>query len=168
MYNNNTQLCTPGKWLHETEAPPNTEEGALYLGYRCDTHLGFTVRSYNDTPVCILQFSTEVTYAEAISSCRSFNSYLYTTKTLDKFYLLQTLVTNWLWVGLDDIQTEGKLVWVDDGQELDPELISNIFSPGEPNDISGFEDCTEIFIGSLTLNDNICDKYFRYVCEQRM
>lgn len=168
MYNNITQLCTPGKWLDDSQAPPSTAEGALYLGYQCDTHMGFIIKSFNETPACILQSSTEATYADASSACSSLNSHLFTAKTLDKFNLMKTLVDSWLWVGLDDIQTEGELTWVDDGREIDPSFTREVFQENEPNDESGFEDCVEIFSGTMKLNDNVCDKHFAYVCEQSM
>ncbi|MFO0746166.1 MAG: CotH kinase family protein [Myxococcota bacterium] len=69
-----------------------------------------------------------------------------------------------LWLGLDDIATEGSYVW-EDGVAMDSRFTN--WMGGEPNDWGGGEDCSEMIpgAGDPTWNDIGCDASLSTVCE---
>ncbi|PVD31801.1 hypothetical protein C0Q70_07219 [Pomacea canaliculata] len=62
-----------------------------------------------------------------------------------------------VWVGADDISTEGSFVWNDGSPLL---TSSSLWNTGEPNNVGGNEDCVQMHISRdlLILNDNNCGK----------
>lgn len=68
------------------------------------------------------------------------------------------------WVGADDMSTKGSFVWNDGSPLL---TSSSLWNAGEPNNSGGNEDCVQMHISRdiLALNDNVCGKTFRYICE---
>ncbi|MCA9488809.1 MAG: hypothetical protein KC621_02780 [Myxococcales bacterium] len=65
-----------------------------------------------------------------------------------------------LWIGLNDLGTEGVFVW-DDGTALNYEN----WRTGEPNDHYGSEDCAEIEPGTGLWDDEDCVREQAYLCE---
>lgn len=90
-------------------------------------------------------------------------------KTVAKFDLFKYIVnsTGWVWIGLDDIQVEGTFVWVDDGQEIDPVVKTNIFETNQPDNWEN-ADCAygSIWNGRFVLDDAPCTGHMTYVCEK--
>ncbi|KAI8773611.1 CD209 antigen, partial [Biomphalaria glabrata] len=82
--------------------------------------------------------------------------------TWDKMKILQRR-TRPTWIGLDDIQIEGRYQW-HDGQEFRDPALSGFFHKYEPSDSERVEDCV-ILSGSL-LNDVPCTSSFLFVCEK--
>jgi Lectin C-type domain len=65
---------------------------------------------------------------------------------------------NEIWVGVNDIQTEGTFV------QVDRPMISDFpWNGGEPNDAGGDEDCVQTYNGGY--QDNGCNKLFRFGCK---
>ena len=65
-----------------------------------------------------------------------------------------------VWIGLDDIVTEGDYMWTDGS----PLAYTN-WRNNEPNNFGGNEDCVEFRMG-LGWNDHSCDRLFTSVCEK--
>lgn len=69
------------------------------------------------------------------------------------------------WIGLDDIQREGVMVWTDGGSTAS---ATTVWYPGEPNNNGSGEDCVHILNtdnGKLVLNDLPCSTEVNYICE---
>ncbi|XP_077993133.1 macrophage mannose receptor 1-like [Glandiceps talaboti] len=69
------------------------------------------------------------------------------------------------WIGANDRTLEGGWEWSDGT----PFAYLN-WNVGEPNDyFDGYvgEDCVEVIVGSGLWNDNSCDKYVEYICENK-
>ncbi|GFR96899.1 lectin C-type domain-containing protein [Elysia marginata] len=106
-------------------------------------------------------------YVDARSHCNSLNSYLVPVKTTEKLEVLKTLVTSPdTWIGLDDLVTEGRYVWVADGDTLTPQQIADSFYAGEPNNGAGIEHCVAYRTAFQLFNDAGCDNDYGYVCEK--
>lgn len=65
------------------------------------------------------------------------------------------------WIGRNDLASEGSFVDADG-------TTSNFkaWSPGEPNDWGGYEDCAHFWSGSAVWNDNNCDVGMGTLCER--
>lgn len=64
------------------------------------------------------------------------------------------------WIGLTDKEHEGKWQWVD-GTDMENRAF---WKRGEPNN-SGNEDCAEVSLDAVKLNDAPCDNKFPWACE---
>ena len=71
------------------------------------------------------------------------------------------------WIGLDDRKTEGLFAWAN-GK---PVKFTN-WGTDEPNAQSAASNCVELIAGDKyglsydgTWNDEICTKFFQYICE---
>ncbi|XP_026115239.1 CD209 antigen-like protein C [Carassius auratus] len=63
------------------------------------------------------------------------------------------------WIGLTDIEEEGRWKWVDGST-----LTSEFWKSGEPNDYQGNEDCANT--RSLGWFDTKCDSSVKWICEK--
>ena len=89
-------------------------------------------------------------------------------RTTEKLQVVKNLITDSnAWIGLDDMVTEGVIVWsIDGGTLTDQQLVDN-FADMEPNDENGFEDCVEFAVEVMSLNDNLCHRLADYICEKK-
>lgn len=70
---------------------------------------------------------------------------------------------NCVWVGADDIKTEGTFVWTD-GTLLPTD--SDLWLNAQPDDYDKREDCVHAcYFDSLGFNDYICSRVVDFVCE---
>ena len=68
-----------------------------------------------------------------------------------------------LWIGANDLMTEGKWTWISDHSTL----AYSYWRKGEPNNNGGVEDCGQLYKQhSLTWNDAICSERHGYICEK--
>ncbi|KAM8841888.1 CD209 antigen-like protein C [Synchiropus picturatus] len=69
------------------------------------------------------------------------------------------------WIGLRQRQDNGSWVWVDGTP-----LSISFWSPGEPNDVDGKENCTEIMDHSIEMswNDGPCQLKKFWICEKNI
>ncbi|KAH9500350.1 hypothetical protein Btru_071573 [Bulinus truncatus] len=170
MFNNVTLLCSAGSWLSQNETVPTAVEGQLYVGHNCNEQLGFRVRGYGATRACVLYDTNFRNYSEAAEFCASLDSFLYTVRTTDKLKILQGVAVHptHAWVGLDDLEVEGRYVWADNGDVIDPALVPKIFQSGQPDNYNDTEDCTLITRNYHMLNDYICSLIEHTVCERNL
>nr|XP_057910099.1 uncharacterized protein LOC131105709 [Doryrhamphus excisus] len=66
-----------------------------------------------------------------------------------------------IWIGLSDLDHEGKWKWVN-GEELD---FEGFWQKGEPNNSDGNEDCVEVSRAGRGWNDMPCGEQLSWVCE---
>ena len=80
---------------------------------------------------------------------------------MSTYLALSTTVTS-VWIGANDIATEGEWRWPDGA----PLGYIN-WTSGEPNDFDGNEDCGEIKAskGEPVWNDVPCSRELHFVCE---
>ncbi|CAG5128921.1 unnamed protein product [Candidula unifasciata] len=162
MFNYETGLCTPGSSISRIELPPSSAEGSLY--YSCDSHQGFSLKTYGSTVACVGLFRPKLNYTMADAECTNKGGFLMSVKTVDKLIILtQIWDFNNTWVGCDDLAEQGQYRWKEDGDLLTTETISSIFSKNEPSDNG--QDCVNIGAGSGKLGDMLCQMSAPYVCE---
>ncbi|KAK0042461.1 collectin-10, partial [Biomphalaria pfeifferi] len=169
MFHKVTKLCTPGGRLSSLQPIPAVHEGELYILMSDDLNDKFSFISYNSTTVQLFYFKTEVNYRQALEICRCFNSTLNVAKTNDKYQLFASLVKETkhdTWIGLDDIESEGHFVWVDDKQEYNTSISPSYFQGDQPDNYNNNEDCVMMRGSNLQLNDERCDKTFYFICEK--
>ncbi|CAL1541896.1 unnamed protein product, partial [Lymnaea stagnalis] len=109
----------------------------------------------------------KLNYTDATSACGCLDTHLYMADSIDKYNLISYIVdfSDNVWIGLDDMATEGKYVWSGSGQSLDAllkPLIFDLFQPDNRNN----EDCVfkQEYLGRL--NDAWCSLTMSYLCEK--
>ena len=111
-------------------------------------------------------FTQRVSWRQASANCLSMGRMLLEPRTQEKFDIALNIMTDLgthIWLGANDLEEEGKWVWESDGA---PVRADAGWSPGEPNDYKGGEDCMAMdVIGGL--NDLPCggDRMHPYVCD---
>uniref|UniRef100_A0A1B6MDC1 C-type lectin domain-containing protein n=1 Tax=Graphocephala atropunctata TaxID=36148 RepID=A0A1B6MDC1_9HEMI len=66
-----------------------------------------------------------------------------------------------LWVGLNDLKTEGRFLWVDGSR---PRFHN--WAPGQPDNHRGEEHCVQVLPPlQYRWNDILCDYQLHYVCQ---
>ncbi|XP_077980176.1 C-type mannose receptor 2-like [Glandiceps talaboti] len=150
----------------------------------CQTKLGFLCQQYH-APIPIdtgckagwesfkdhcYFVSTAAThrYAKAQKACEKTDSHLVIINNAGEQSFIEGLLielTHNVWIGLNDIQKEGKWKW-EDGSKLSKKKYSN-WHTGEPNNGGGNEDCAHININeNYEWNDIACTTKFGYICEK--
>ncbi|KAK0040884.1 C-type lectin domain family 4 member E [Biomphalaria pfeifferi] len=130
---------------------------------KCDSSPGFQVYTSGNISACLWMSSTQNNYTEAAAHCVAMGATLMSLKYVEKMNILKKNCNTSVYVGLDDLGTEGTFVWHDDQTVLESELLHQIFISGEPNDSNNNEDCVEYRNGYLALNDIICSEERDYV-----
>ncbi|KAH9488788.1 hypothetical protein Btru_050005 [Bulinus truncatus] len=170
MYNTLTNLCTPCAGISAYSTPPIKQEGDLFFSDTCDSYPDFRIYSdYLLSTFYAAYIDIYLNYTDAVSVCQCLRSNMYSAKTMDK-YLLYSSITNFQnydWLGLDDIKTEGKFVWAEDGTEIGTSLKLLLFAPGQPDNGWGSnEDCVQIIplgqINAGKLGDANCGNLARF------
>ena len=92
--------------------------------------------------------------------CNDFTPQLNTTNIIVFFSFLSV---DEIWVGANDLENEGQWTWVSDNSNA----METIWTPGEPNDWEGAEDCALTQFTSHQLNDAPCGTPAKYVCEKQ-
>ncbi|KAK7499597.1 hypothetical protein BaRGS_00009249 [Batillaria attramentaria] len=123
---------------------------------------------------CVKLFTDPLGYVESRERCSADEAHLYHFKTrledeqpfldLLAVYGFPPLPYNKiaLWVGADDLQSEGNFVW-SDGTPL--ANSADVWGVGEPNNYYQNEDCVVYWIGSYLLNDFPCTRETLFVCQ---
>ena len=108
-----------------------------------------------------LYVPTSTDYYSAKAHCENLDRELATVYSGAQEEQIRTLVgSNHVWIGFQDIATEGTFVWDDD--ERGQSSYTNWWS-GEPNDAGG-EDCTAIWYHVNGWNDYPCSWSGQFVC----
>ncbi|CAL1548326.1 unnamed protein product, partial [Lymnaea stagnalis] len=118
---------------------------------------------------CIGIFNETLNYTQAVNACKEKQSFLISLKNRDKLEILRNEVSTTYaatWIGLDDTDTEGNFIWIEDLTQLNDTLKVQIFNAGEPNNGRDKEHCVQYVSKHKLLNDDDCKELQPYVCEQ--
>jgi hypothetical protein len=100
-------------------------------------------------------------WAVARSSCQDWGGDLVEITTPGENELITAQVAGSTWIGANDLQSEGEMVWAS-GAPVDYAT----WAPTQPDDFEGREDCVERRAPDGLWNDAPCDGAKRAVCER--
>lgn len=114
----------------------------------------------------------EVTFLEAWRLCQSIGHRLATITSEEDSQLLEQAIAKssnpkgpWF-IGGTDLGNEGHFVWISTNKPIGYLTGYFNYSPGQPDNTDGNEDCLEIGRwGGVVWNDIHCDWRQRYICE---
>ena len=119
---------------------------------------------------CYLFMSDKQSWDDALSTCRSKNSYLIEINS-DTESMFFAEPDNWsfpihTWVGATNIQEGFMGTFVYEDSKLT--VPEKFWHEGEPNNSGGHENCTEMFKNGrqLNLNDRPCAGLLNFICEK--
>jgi len=135
-----------------------------FTGRFCETALCPTSDWLHFNESCFKAFTEKINWFKAQQNCRLFNSNLTSihSDNENEFVRNQLAVSlESVWIGLANLENEKAVYqWVD-GSDVS---FSN-WKPGEPNNLGGSENCTDLNINTGQWNDLDCDLHNRsYVC----
>ncbi|KAJ8303421.1 hypothetical protein KUTeg_019817 [Tegillarca granosa] len=143
-----TTITTPGVSSTTTELPKCYEEWV----------------EYNDH--CYKAFKGEknkASWIDAREKCRKLGADLVSIHGIGEgAFIIDTFLSHWdsIWIGFSDRDIESTHQW-SDGSIVD---YTN-WSPNEPNNYFGYEDCAELKAWDKQWNDNNCYKAKSFVCK---
>ncbi|XP_067261158.1 hepatic lectin-like [Chanodichthys erythropterus] len=110
--------------------------------------------------------NVSMSWSESRKYCRDRGGDLVIIDTEEKQRLISSLFKERVWIGLTDIEKEGKMKWVDNSP-----LNQKFWKEGEPNDANGKEDCVEIKSSCTSSelknwNDLPCSEKRKCICEK--
>ena len=181
VYNAHSQVCRPGSIAFRplasvtTSIPERNSNDKIFYAKQpvppCDTSRYFALYEICGSTLCLNLTATEVNFIQAQTNCAQMNSRLFIANSLVRFSLYWHVSRDHLnyytWLGLTDIDEEGKFVW-DDGEPLSGEMNKYIWDYQQPDSL-GNEDCTEARHPArwdpVGINDIECWHTKYYICE---
>ncbi|KAK7492221.1 hypothetical protein BaRGS_00016518 [Batillaria attramentaria] len=169
----NFRVCYVTGGVPSSTCIPSDTSYTCYKTGNCPVDEGYLLTDAH----CIKLYQTPLDYTSARDVCTSDGGHLYHFKSvaLDLPPLVALMDHNaltspsdtiyfytGLWMGGDDLTTEGTYIWSDG--TLVP-TTTGLFSPGEPNNFFGVEDCIELYGPTSRLNDNHCLAQKMYICQ---
>ncbi|XDV38143.1 hypothetical protein PO909_007612 [Leuciscus waleckii] len=105
----------------------------------------------------------QLTWSNSRQYCKNNGGDLIILNTEVKQRTITSLLSERMWIGLNDIQQEGSMRWVDNSA-----LNQGFWYPGEPNDVGGSEDCVELLPSAplQNWNDLPCTDSRKGICEK--
>ncbi|RUS71677.1 hypothetical protein EGW08_020566 [Elysia chlorotica] len=183
VYDTDNQVCTPGSVAFgplenvNTAIPDKESRDKIVYAMQpippCDINSGnFSLYSVCGTTLCLHLSTSGEEYQVAASRCKNMKSRLFVGKTLPRFSVFWHVSLNFLntntWIGLTDLEVEGRFVW-DDGEQLSDEMAQWIWRTGYPDNSFENEHCGEARLknwpGVYGLNDANCIDHDFYICE---
>ncbi|GFO33431.1 hypothetical protein PoB_005993600 [Plakobranchus ocellatus] len=164
--------CTPVLWLGQgsggTVVPAGSadaQQGNLYVNNKTSGSCqnGFEAVEYGNEGnfSCVTILSPPSSYEDATKLCKESGGYLASVKTAEKLQMVVSLAQGQdLWVGLDDLDTDGTLVWQKDGNPLTTEQRNVVFKNGAIT-----KDCVQFKESQSKLKDTHCSDTMDAVCE---
>eukprot|EP00058_Branchiostoma_floridae_P024942 XP_002610432.1 hypothetical protein BRAFLDRAFT_85571 [Branchiostoma floridae] len=115
--------------------------------------------------VCYKDFAERKTYCDARQTCAADGGLLAMPKDKATNAFIHDLggATDQRWIGLTDADSDGKWAFAD-GQTLEASGYNN-WEPGEPNNLSGGEDCAEVGTKVHFWNDERCSRTKGFICQ---
>lgn len=114
-----------------------------------------------DGASCYLTSSQDAAWPDALSSCETWGGSLVNIGSLAEDSFLGERVRANFWIAASDRAQEGRMLW----SGGDPVAFSN-WSPGQPDDFQGREDCVLKIAPAGTWNDRPCSNLIAFVCER--
>ncbi|XP_067260262.1 uncharacterized protein [Chanodichthys erythropterus] len=108
----------------------------------------------------------KMSWSDSRKYCRDRGGDLVIIKSEKKQRLISSFIKERVWIGLTDIEKEGKMKWLDNSP-----LRQGFWMEGEPNDANGKEDCVEMKSSCTSSelknwNDLPCSEKRKVVCEK--
>lgn len=111
---------------------------------------------------CSLVVAQAATWDAASAACADWGGALARVDSAEREAELSALTGADMWIGLNDRQTEGSMVW-DGGGTLG---TFRHWATDQPDDFDGSEDCVELLADGRGYNDRPCTDLRPYVCER--
>ncbi|XP_055860132.1 collectin-11-like [Biomphalaria glabrata] len=165
IFQETMQCCMTGLGLWKMGVFPTPLQLLYSSGVNyCPSESGYTQVFSNDTGLCLYVSNETDNYSTASHSCKQKSGILMTVKTFERNTIVMSIVNQVgrVYIGLDDIVTEGHFVW-SDGTNLTDTQMAFIFRIGKPSPINSAEDCC--VIRSDGGNDEACSTLYKYICE---
>ncbi|ROL52042.1 C-type lectin domain family 4 member E [Anabarilius grahami] len=108
--------------------------------------------------------SSELSWSESRQYCRDRGADLVIINTEEKQRFISSFIKENVWIGLSDIETEGRMIWVDNKP-----LNRGFWCKDQPDDYEGNEDCVELFPTKGPVNnwnDVSCSHKRKAFCEK--
>ncbi|XP_067260926.1 CD209 antigen-like protein C [Chanodichthys erythropterus] len=108
--------------------------------------------------------SSELNWSESRKYCRDRGADLVIINTEEKQRFISSFVKDRVWIGLSDIETEGRMIWVDNKP-----LNQEFWFRDQPDDYEGDEDCVELIPTQdpgNNWNDLPCSRKRKGICEK--
>ncbi|KAK0053420.1 CD209 antigen [Biomphalaria pfeifferi] len=137
---------------------------------KCHQNEGFVIERQADVKMCLFWGVTRdfKIFSAAKADCQAKGARLGVFKGSEKMTILKrkgASVYRHIWIGLDDINTEGTFVW-HDGTILPPsEYRPLYFAENRPDDAYG-ADCVHYSRDLMLLDDSPCYYTYNHVCEK--
>ncbi|CAB1338813.1 unnamed protein product [Coregonus sp. 'balchen'] len=146
--------------LHCTPVPD--QEGELSEPQHTACPPGWS--SFNNR--CFKYFATQLDWADAESYCVNQGANLVSVNSKGEFGFVKNLIHDldpaerYTWIGLSDIHKEGRWMWSDGSK-----LVDTFWSPNEPNNEEGRENCVHTNnVKDKLWNDIFCSNKYAFVC----
>jgi hypothetical protein len=114
-----------------------------------------------DGASCYLVSSQDAGWLDALETCQSWGGSLVNIDSREEDDLLGERMATTFWIAASDRVQEGQMFW-SGGRPLG---FSN-WTPGQPDDFQGREDCVVKTAPAGTWNDRPCGNVFPFVCER--
>ncbi|KAK7505646.1 hypothetical protein BaRGS_00002917 [Batillaria attramentaria] len=152
--------------LVTSPVPDGDTEASMecYVRADCPTARGYSMYSGR----CLRLMSTSMTYWDARDRCAADGAHLYHYKSLvkDRQPAVDLMAGSryLLWVGADDLVTEGTFVW-SDGSLLPTDSEVWASWDDQPNNLDDTQHCASLRTRVYELYDNTCSDMQKFVCQ---
>ncbi|BFZ06321.1 hypothetical protein BsWGS_09360 [Bradybaena similaris] len=165
-YNEETSACTPAASVQNGKASVSPFDGYLFSSLQCSKP-GYKLHIQKNVATCIRLSKDNLNYTAASRSCQEEGSQLLTLKTQDKLDLFNAArkPSHLVWVGLDDMRSEGVYQWIDDQTIVTPDFREKLFGLAQPDNRDKVEHCCVYDLKYSPLNDVNCQMRLQYYCE---
>ncbi|KAK9981557.1 hypothetical protein ABG768_001084 [Culter alburnus] len=123
------------------------------------------VTSLSDELLSFFFISHELkSWSESRQYCRDRGADLVIINTEEKQRFISSIVKDRVWIGLSDIENEGRIIWVDNKP-----LNQGFWFTDQPDDYKGDEDCVELIPTQdpgNNWNDLPCSRKKKGICEK--
>ncbi|KAK6973526.1 CD209 antigen, partial [Biomphalaria glabrata] len=140
---------------------------------KCHRNEGFVIERQADVKMCLFWGLTRdfKIFSAAKADCEAKGARLGVFKGAEKMTILKrkgASAYRHIWIGLDDIKTEGTFVW-HDGTILPPSEYRPLYFPeNRPDNVNG-ADCVHYSRDLMLLDDDPCQyTYNHFICSKRM
>ncbi|KAK6966011.1 brevican core protein [Biomphalaria glabrata] len=168
LYDNVKKICLYGAELRSTGVKPFSGQRLYSQSTKyCDLALGYNSTIMRTFGLCLKIVNNYTNYTSANKSCSTMQGHLVMVKSNATKESLLTIMQDMnigsAWVGIDDIQSEGKYVWSDGSLLTTEEMI--VYIPRQPDNFNNSQDCTVIMKQYRGLDDVVCTDREMYFCE---
>ncbi|KAH9504355.1 hypothetical protein Btru_063404 [Bulinus truncatus] len=168
LYDKDSQLCLLGSDLGSAGIKPLAGQHMYsILTQYCDVSLGYNSTIMKMYGLCLFVVNYEVSFADAQKECSNKQGQLLTIKSIYKKQKLLKILKDlnlWnIWIGLNDIQTEGVYIW-SDGTVATATEMTMLFFANQPDNINN-DDCVLLNLEYNGAEDTLCTFKKQLICE---